>query len=813
MAKSFLGSIGETLTGETYGQTAQREKLQNERDVKYSTEFIARLSASDAVNTTKQDGTLYSLTDQGFSDIIKFQEVDDGEGGKKRIYPKAALISDILNSSNILKSHTDAETGELKDGKVAGIEENEDGSISIIIDTPQGFFPKTLGMTNDPRDQVLKMSKEEFKGLLDTQIAAGYSRTRGEEMAKGSAIRQGVAGLAAAQNKEMEERAENQIGDVAANIEDGVAAGEIDPLEGARALEEISRDFIKLQKEKKAESTQTQEPPTPPAEEVPTSEGVLLAEDSVLLTARRGGYGVQDSARTQKDLTAIGKEFPSYIAPKKGNFPFNIPQDQWNNLKEADRRFITKRSEQLTKQNIMEATKAARLTFDGSGNTSYGGPGNVTETPPTPSFLTQLSEQEGVSPEEYKEAEKTVDHFKTNKKDIEKYVKENPEALKQYTDSPVSFISAHRKGELPGQKNDGTTTTPPTVETTEKDKEFNIPPMPTNIADLKTWVVQNEENLRALGKDGEIINRVSEAIKKYDIQKPEDLKRMPPLDRKLNVTMVQVAATIAESSIGSSDASFNATFEDMMNLGQTGTVQNNSIQVQELDRRYDLDVAKFGESKAKSRRSASTASSNTQLAWEKFARSVNKEREGFGKAFNDQATTFQKSLVDEDGNWLDPTRDNTANAEFKKMTRMLTNNGAIDNAAIPRKDGVYQFQNLTPEAREAAEAYIGMSFKAYVNTNGSDGLKDWFGDILASNDPNSLTAVLEKVRYRTKVAEINGKKRKVIDEIYFHQYPGGETEGSIKSQKLYTLYGAQFAMERQLLMSFIREDPANDSGK
>ena len=106
-----------------------------------------------------------------------------------------------------------------------------------------------------------------------------------------------------------------------------------------------------------------------------------------------------------------------------------------------------------------------------------------------------------------------------------------------------------------------------------------------------------------------------------------------------------------------------------------------------------------------------------------------------------------------------------------------------------------------------------MSFKAYVNTNGSDGLKDWFGDILASNDPNSLTAVLEKVRYRTKVVEINGKKRTVIDEIYFHQYPGGETEGSIKSQKLNILYGPQFTMERQLLMSFIREDPANDSGK
>ena len=163
------------------------------------------------------------------------------------------------------------------------------------------------------------------------------------------------------------------------------------------------------------------------------------------------------------------------------------------------------------------------------------------------------------------------------------------------------------------------------------------------------------------------------------------------------------------------------------------------------------------------------------------------EREGFGKAFNDQADAFQKSLVNDDGDWLDPTRDNTANSEFKKMTRMLTTNGAIDNAAIPKKDGVYQFQNLTPEAREAAQAYIGMSFKAYVNTNGSDGLKDWFGDILASNDPNSLTAVLEKVRY--------------------------ETEGSIKSQKLNTLYGPQFTMERQLLMSFIREDPANDSGK
>ena len=180
----------------------QLQANQKNQSITASTEFIAKLSASDAVNTANPDGTLYSLTDKGFSDMIKFQEVDDGEGGKKRVYSKAGLMSDILNSSNILKSHTDAETGELKDGKVAGIEENEDGSISIIIDTPQGFFPKTLGMTNDPRDQVLKMSKEEFKGLLDTQIAAGYARTRGEEMAKGSAYRQGAPLLAQAQEDE-----------------------------------------------------------------------------------------------------------------------------------------------------------------------------------------------------------------------------------------------------------------------------------------------------------------------------------------------------------------------------------------------------------------------------------------------------------------------------------------------------------------------------------------------------------------------------------------------------------------------------------
>lgn len=799
MAKSFLGSIGETLTGETYGQTAQREKLQNERGVKDSTDFIAKLSASDAVNTANPDGTLYSLTDKGFSDMIKFQEVDDGEGGKKRMYPKAGLMSDILNSSNILKSHTDAETGELKDGKVAGIEENEDGSISIIIDTPQGFFPKTLGMTNDPRDQVLKMSKEEFKGLLDTQIAAGYARTRGEEMAKGSAYRQGAPLLAQAQEDES-----NQVGEITREIEDGVAAGEIDPLEGARMLEEISKDFIKLQKEKKAESTQPQETPTEPAE-VQNDSGPSMDEIKTILAVEKPSFtktgALRDSISTKESAESTSTSLPipmktaGYIKNPKNVHPFGINDKNWNTLTPSERA-------KLTKQETVRANTTVGDALAGVAASVNDRLSKIDSTPMSvqgEEDLKKLGSILGISGK--KGMVGSVKRDKEVSKDLKEKLANSPEEYAKFAENPETYLLEYKK------EDNVVADAAQSAETNEKDTEYKIPPMPTDVAGAKTWLTENESSIRSMAKDGEIINRVKEVITKYDIQKPEDLKRMPPLDRKLNVTMMQVAATIAESSIGSgnNDAAFNATFLNMMNLGQTGTVQNNSIQVQELDRRYDLDVAKFGESKAKSMRTASMSISNNQLSWKKYA-------DGVDNTFLDKATEYQKLLVDIDNNWVNPVgskaASNNVNAQFKDLTRRLLVKGGPSGTNIGRTKGKINFENLTPAARVAAQSYIGMTFQAYVETNGSDGLRDYIGDIFAGNDPDTLTAALENVRYRTKLVNIDGAEREVIDEIYFSKR-GGETEGSIKAGTLRELFGTPFSSERQLLMGFIKKDNAS----
>ena len=472
-----LSRVKEVFTGDTYQQISAGQQIElnankiNKENASQINTYLANNGIIDPATDLMYDPTKDPEGRDGFSKLFETDTERNSIHG-------AVALSIVNNNPIITQTLTDKglENRNIKsikpmivDGKVTGYNLLVEGEAKNIL------RPKTWNASTASDDQTITIPKASLRTAMNFEIAKISNLERGRGM-RANNVGQNLS----AEQAKLEELKRNLINDQQDIIDSSMSPGE--KTESVMNLNNIWEQVIEKRTEEDnnalndiandadttggvndpAEDAAQTETPTEPAEEVPTSEGVPLAEDSVLLTARKGGYGVKDNARTQKDLTAVGKEFPDYIAPKKEEIPFSIPQDQWNNLKEADRRFITKRSEQLTKQNITEATKAARITFDGQASTSYAGPGNTTETTPSPSFLTQLSEQEGVSPEEYKEAEKTVDHFKTNKKDIEKYVKENPEALKQYTDSPVSFISAHRKGELPGQKNDGTATTPST---------------------------------------------------------------------------------------------------------------------------------------------------------------------------------------------------------------------------------------------------------------------------------------------------------------------------------------------------------------
>ena len=93
-----------------------------------------------------------------------FEKTGEGKDAK---YVHGDIAVNALNEVGLVKLFKDVEGDTIKEGKVSGINDNGDGSFSIMIDTPQGFFPKTFGFSNDPNDKVIKMDKAQVEKFVN----------------------------------------------------------------------------------------------------------------------------------------------------------------------------------------------------------------------------------------------------------------------------------------------------------------------------------------------------------------------------------------------------------------------------------------------------------------------------------------------------------------------------------------------------------------------------------------------------------------------------------------------------------------------
>ena len=95
-------------------------------------------------------------------------------------YVHGDIAVNALNQVGLVKLFKDVKGDTIKEGKVSGINDNGDGSFSIMIDTPQGFFPKTFGFSNDPNDKVIKMDKAQVEKFVNL----GFATKRGKAFRK-----------------------------------------------------------------------------------------------------------------------------------------------------------------------------------------------------------------------------------------------------------------------------------------------------------------------------------------------------------------------------------------------------------------------------------------------------------------------------------------------------------------------------------------------------------------------------------------------------------------------------------------------------
>ena len=106
-------------------------------------------------------------------EALLFEKTGEGKDAK---YVHGDIAVNALNEVGLVKLFKDVKGDTIKEGKVSGINDNGDGSFSIMIDTPQGFFPKTFGFSNDPNDKVIKMDKAQVEKFVNL----GFATKRGK---------------------------------------------------------------------------------------------------------------------------------------------------------------------------------------------------------------------------------------------------------------------------------------------------------------------------------------------------------------------------------------------------------------------------------------------------------------------------------------------------------------------------------------------------------------------------------------------------------------------------------------------------------
>ena len=107
---------------------------------------------------------------------------------------------------------------------------------------------------------------------------------------------------------------------------------------------------------------------------------------------------------------------------------------------------------------------------------------------------------------------------------------------------------------------------------------------------------------------------------------------------------------------------------------------------------------------------------------------------------------------------------------------------------------------IPPEKIDAVKNVYGQILKRSLLDSGSTGFFDGLQDIFRGKDPTNLAPLLDQVRVRVNPSKPN------VEEIYFVNAAGKETEGSMEQSELISLFGTKGSKERAIFLSLISQD-------
>lgn len=712
--------------------------------------------------TTKQneDGTSSTLVNNTLNERGRAELLKRDKNGN---LVNERLITSILTADPVTSSYTDVNTGKRAKGKISKVRyDAERGSNILEVDTPQGFFPKTLGLTNKEDDIVAEISDEDLLEMIDQSIIYNKSLAAGGDMLYAGGKRQGVETIGAEQD---------DYGSTITEINQAVENDQISPGEAAQIRAELAEEKKRLGGVAPADEA--------PAVDSQPSSGFISVEDAKNITKKSpqvsGPYG---GSSEQFNITIINNpKFRNYIPDPSAKNPFGLSDEEMDQLTVGQRKDLEGREKSLVNMNVNRiVTQQIKGLRDDLRNIDAAQINREEQA-----NLEKLGKAAGIDPNPYGRFLPTDFIDNKNLERTKNFFKENPAEFKKFVDDPRGYLSGALSEDTPDSFN---FVAEPTGDQNldAQVKDSGIPPIPdpkTDPEGFNNHITTYAQQYQELGADPKIVSRAQSYVQKHNVTDPRSFQAAPVVDRDLNVSKALVAIAIAENA-RLAGGSFEDSFKANYNLFDVGTPGQDRYTAAATD----ASILKNYEAIRKSR--------------------VEQLFPDFQEKY-DYITDIDFFVTDKDSDdnvvasrYKDPRSDVQLTSQVRNAFATLKNNNGF--RVLPNG----QVQYASEQDRSATALLHGEYFLSLVNNIGSVDFPDWFDDWLGtSNAANSPAEVLQRVRVNTKIV----KGKPVINEIFLIKpMTGSEAEESFKLPELANFYGDQSSDFRATFIQLIPKD-------
>ena len=710
------------------------------------------------------------------------------------------LITSILTADPVASSYTDTKSGKTKKGKISKVRFDVDSNTNVLeVDTPQGFFPKTLGLSNRTDDIVAQISDEDLLEMIDQSIIYNSSLVKGGDMLYAGGKAQGIRTVGAQQDDE------DGITNTIKEVNQSMEAGQITPKDAfdiRAAIAEERKTIIENQKAQTETDQQTASTMPPPSDallgpaedsnlpsqgrgsQMVPQDGSIGLEEARRITAKSTkqtytpiGYGGSASSESFDAIISNDPRYRNYMKDPNAKNPFGLSDEEMDQLTPGERKSLKGREDSLYNMNV---NRVVAQEIKGLRN-ELRNLDDLNITTAQQENLEQLGRAAGIDPS-------PVGRFLPadfiNNKNLEStkdFFKNNPGEFAKFSKDPRGYLTGALDAATPDRFNLKASTGDPTIDTKVQDLAIpEIPDPETDPEGFNAHITQYAQQYQELGADPEVVKRAQEYVKKYDVTDEQSFKSAPVIDRDLNVSKALVATAIAENA-RLAGGSFEDSFKQNYNLFDVGTPGQDRYTAAATE----ASVLKNYESIRKAR--------------------VEQLFPDFGEKYKYITDIdFFITKKDKDDNvissrYKDPSKNVELTSQVRNAFATIKNNGGF---AVDPNTGVVNY--ASQQDRAAMALLQGEYFLALVNTQGPQDFKDRISDWLQyANAASSPAEVLQRVRINTKM--VNGKP--VINEIFLIQpATGTEAEQSIKAPALASFYGGLDSDFRAAFTQLIPKD-------